>query len=443
MSVSYLIVPGSQAAGDRSTMKWLRGKSITIPDSFDQGRFPTVAKLRSLLKKWDGVNVAESKSGDDLDFTVTRVDRPSEWCSLWAKGFYLDQNDSVPCELFVHRGSQPFVVALCERVSQACGPLVLIENGESVRILQGDIRRLTRCIDLICERIPEFEPAWRQSIRTGDEPSGACGELSIFVDWVGNLLENKSLSLMPRIFSVMEFLLSTGTDEAKEAVATCFLESLQNLASSGRFPATRFVPYLGPLSRKHCEAWDAFTDVQTEGLEASPHPRPISFIREVFTLVERGTVIVIDRPDVPIKKGDRVRCLSTSGEPLELMVESVEMLCRPEDPSKLALVVSGADASAIQTAGSKPGERTFVRVEDVFEIAKGIVVSFLTYNSAAFVVGDQVEFETDVGSWSRSEIIGVEPYRSGCFGETRHMSVLLPLSTTNPPRVGGRLWKME
>jgi hypothetical protein len=73
-------------------------------------------------------------------------------------------------------------------------------------------------------------------------------------------------------------------------------------------------------------------------------------IFDVFTIQGRGVVIVIQRPATPIRKGDRVRCWSTSGVPLELLVESIEMLCRPEDPSKLALVVSGADAAAIRAA---------------------------------------------------------------------------------------------
>lgn len=69
-----------------------------------------------------------------------------------------------------------------------------------------------------------------------------------------------------QLFSIVELALATGDRETRDAVATCFLENLQNIASGGRFDFTLISEYLGPESRAYCRAWDEFTGVKTEGL---------------------------------------------------------------------------------------------------------------------------------------------------------------------------------
>lgn len=75
-----------------------------------------------------------------------------------------------------------------------------------------------------------------------------------------------NLRTWPVVFDVAERLMVEGDNEVKDAVATCFLENLLNVASAGRIDASKFVDLLGPESRAYCRAWDEFTGVHTEGL---------------------------------------------------------------------------------------------------------------------------------------------------------------------------------
>lgn len=50
------------------------------------------------------------------------------------------------------------------------------------------------------------------------------------------------------------------------AACVCFLEDLQNIASTGEIKYSRFIPYLGEKSKEYCRAWDEFTGVKSEGL---------------------------------------------------------------------------------------------------------------------------------------------------------------------------------
>ncbi|MFM8453536.1 MAG: hypothetical protein ACKOAD_00865 [Gammaproteobacteria bacterium] len=78
------------------------------------------------------------------------------------------------------------------------------------------------------------------------------------------------------LFKFIEFMREKFHDEPEEteegmfdnAVCTCFLENLLNMASHSHAELRyeRFIPLLGPLSLKYCKAWDHFTDVRSPGL---------------------------------------------------------------------------------------------------------------------------------------------------------------------------------
>jgi len=129
------------------------------------------------------------------------------------------------------------------------------------------------CMPYVLKRIPEFETAWRHHREYwGDQEAGLCNDVSALTHFVSDLLAQNSLSLMPEIFACAEWLLAHGDEKVHDAVATCFLESLQNLASHGKFSTTLFVPFLGPLSRASCKGWDDFTGVKTDGLYDTEKP---------------------------------------------------------------------------------------------------------------------------------------------------------------------------
>ena len=67
-----------------------------------------------------------------------------------------------------------------------------------------------------------------------------------------------------RLFALVEVLLADGNHEVGDAIATGFLENLQNQTQlDGRF----WTPLLGPKAREFCYAMDRFWGADTAGLD--------------------------------------------------------------------------------------------------------------------------------------------------------------------------------
>lgn len=124
------------------------------------------------------------------------------------------------------------------------------------------------CMKMILEKFPDFNQAWQKHLEWwGDDDHGLCNDLSAFCNYVCALLQEKENEKHAKnIFLFIEQLMQEGEHDLQEAVATCFLESLINLASNGHVSTSTFVHLLGNESREHCKAWDEFTGVKTEGL---------------------------------------------------------------------------------------------------------------------------------------------------------------------------------
>ena len=93
----------------------------------------------------------------------------------------------------------------------------------------------------------------------------SCAVLSILSSFVIERLRQYEYDHMTEIFAMAEEFLVSGSQELKDATATCFLENLLN-ATPERLNATSFVPLLGPVSQDYCHAWDTFTGVKTPGI---------------------------------------------------------------------------------------------------------------------------------------------------------------------------------
>jgi hypothetical protein len=65
-----------------------------------------------------------------------------------------------------------------------------------------------------------------------------------------------------RIGGVLDRVLAAGPQDARDAVATGFLEALLNAWDEG-FDLEAAWPGLGPESRKYCVAWNSFTGVDS------------------------------------------------------------------------------------------------------------------------------------------------------------------------------------
>jgi hypothetical protein len=114
--------------------------------------------------------------------------------------------------------------------------------------------------DLVA-RFPGFEDLWLAHLDYWEgEPAGLCNDMAEFAVYVGSLLqENTRTPELETIFAHAESLLADGSDEVKDAVATCFLENIVNTIGPDTGWRDLFAGLLGPKSRAYCNDWDAFT----------------------------------------------------------------------------------------------------------------------------------------------------------------------------------------
>lgn len=122
------------------------------------------------------------------------------------------------------------------------------------------------CMKLILSKFPGFQTKWN-GYKAENEETSLWGEMSQFSSYTAQILtdETNSLSQVEDIFSYMEYLLVHGSEDVRNAVCTCFLENILNMTPT-KIKPVRFVAFLGPESRKFCQAWDKFTGIKTEGL---------------------------------------------------------------------------------------------------------------------------------------------------------------------------------
>jgi hypothetical protein len=117
-------------------------------------------------------------------------------------------------------------------------------------------------MDYVRLRIPGFEEPWSEHLRAwGEEKRGLCSDVEVLTDYTAQLVDSGTEEQLREVFDLVEELLAQGDADVQNLLATCFVESLINLASNGRISAQRFAPLLGPRSRQRCKAWDEFTGV--------------------------------------------------------------------------------------------------------------------------------------------------------------------------------------
>jgi hypothetical protein len=67
------------------------------------------------------------------------------------------------------------------------------------------------------------------------------------------------------LFDLIEKFISEGEASVSNAACTCFIESLQNVAShEGKFEYSHFVSLMGPKAIEYAKEWDSFTGVITD-----------------------------------------------------------------------------------------------------------------------------------------------------------------------------------
>ena len=88
---------------------------------------------------------------------------------------------------------------------------------------------------------------------------------SYFSHYVADRLDDSSSIRKKELFKFIEEMMTYGTKTQKDAIATCFLESLLHVVGV-KFEANNYFPYLGKESIEFLRAYDIFNGVKTDGL---------------------------------------------------------------------------------------------------------------------------------------------------------------------------------
>jgi hypothetical protein len=114
---------------------------------------------------------------------------------------------------------------------------------------------------------PGFKDRWREHLRQWNgKPAGLTLDMIEFADYVTRLLEERRVSALEPVFALVEAMLTEGTEEVKDAVATGFLESVVNPITEETEYLPLFIRLLGPESRAYCVEWLEFAGADLPGL---------------------------------------------------------------------------------------------------------------------------------------------------------------------------------
>lgn len=111
------------------------------------------------------------------------------------------------------------------------------------------------------DRIRGFEPLWlaHEAYWEG-EPAGITNDIGVLVRLVSTMAREHDHAGLADVFGCIETLLTTDADQdAKDAIAVGFLESLVNLTSNRHIDPSIIARHLGPASKSVCDLWDQFT----------------------------------------------------------------------------------------------------------------------------------------------------------------------------------------
>jgi hypothetical protein len=90
-----------------------------------------------------------------------------------------------------------------------------------------------------------------------------CALMTELEGFVATRLRRDEYDYLSEIFALIERYMLEGSQDVRDAAATCFLE---NLINQSGLDSTLWTSLLGKESRECCKAWDNFTGVKTPGL---------------------------------------------------------------------------------------------------------------------------------------------------------------------------------
>ena len=124
----------------------------------------------------------------------------------------------------------------------------------------------TQLIPLLVACIPDYRDRLAQSVEKWLNDDGSVSiysQLSELVDLVVERFNVGNYDGSDELFALVERVLVEGSDTVRDAVATGFLEGLQNQT---RLAGEYWAPLLGERAKEFCRGMDGFFGVKTGGL---------------------------------------------------------------------------------------------------------------------------------------------------------------------------------
>jgi len=118
--------------------------------------------------------------------------------------------------------------------------------------------------------LPGFAAYWESHVYYNGNDRDEHTLCSIFSDAstvAKELLSAGNTACIGELLDYIEMIMQSGTQNERDAAATCFLENILNATPTAIDPKN-WIPLLGPESRSFCRAWNAFTGCRTEYLHA-------------------------------------------------------------------------------------------------------------------------------------------------------------------------------
>jgi len=129
MSTGYSICPLDLLVTDEEAIAQFQSMGLTLPRQPQPSRSPTVHDFRAILESWEGYDYGEDIKSKNLCICVNAPDGYDR-TFVYIDDYEADQTEQERIDrLHFNNGSLELLVALTERLTKLCGPLLLIEDG--------------------------------------------------------------------------------------------------------------------------------------------------------------------------------------------------------------------------------------------------------------------------------------------------------------------------
>lgn len=128
MANSYTVV----TFADQEVNAWLQGLGVSLPNNWNQSRYPTPNEIRSTLDRMMQYRVDYYITRQDWQATIAEKATP-DMALLVVIPFSGDE--ASPQRFYFERGSVNVMVDVMNQLSSVCGPLALISSSDATDVV--------------------------------------------------------------------------------------------------------------------------------------------------------------------------------------------------------------------------------------------------------------------------------------------------------------------